>query len=570
MAWTIEGMELRPAAHAAAIEARLARWEAAGFGRRLWARDPTLWSAEALPELADRMGWLGLPEEMPAAVPELGRLGAELAAEGVRDLVVLGMGGSSLAPEVFQRTLGNRAGHPRLAVLDSTHPGAVRGLAAHLELPRTLFLVSSKSGTTTETLSFFRAFWHLAERAVPEAPGARFAAITDPGTPLAELARERGFRRTFEAPPEVGGRYSALSAFGLVPAAGIGADIAALLESARRMAAACGPAVPARGNAGLVLGAALGELALAGRDKLTFLAAPGLESFPDWIEQLVAESTGKQGRGIVPVVEEPPAPAAAYGGDRVFVGLVWEEREEAAEMGVGARVAQFAAAGHPTVILRLRAPVDLGAEMLRWEIAVAAAGAVLGINPFDQPDVQLAKELARKALGAAGRAPAAAPAAGEETVEAAAPGLARALAEWLAAARPGGYVGIHAYLAPRPAVTAALRRLQGALRDATGLAATMGYGPRFLHSTGQLHKGGPPGGLFLQLVDRPREELAVPEGGFGFGALLAAQAEGDRRALLQRGRRVLRVDLGAEALSGLEALADALAARQAGVEGEPE
>ncbi|HEX5760703.1 MAG TPA: hypothetical protein VF121_16060 [Thermoanaerobaculia bacterium] len=554
MRWTWEGMELRLGASAGAVEARLARWEEEGFGRRLWARDATLWSPQPLPELADRLGWLGLHETMAAELPELERFGAALAAEGVRDLVVLGMGGSSLAPEVFQRALGNAPGHPRLAVLDSTHPDAVQGLAARLDLARTLFLVSSKSGTTTETLSFFRAFWDLARRKLP-APGERFAAITDPGTPLAALAGERGFRQIFAAPPDVGGRYSALSVFGLAPAAGIGADTAGLLAAARRLAAACGPEVPAQRNSALALGAALGELALAGRDKLTFAAAPRLESFPDWIEQLVAESTGKQGRGIVPVAGEPPGSPAAYGSDRVFVALAGDGEDDFALQ----HVARLAEAGHPAVLFRLAAGAELGAEMLRWEIAVAAAGAVLGIHPFDQPDVQLAKDLARAALSSAREHPAArGGGAGGAEVAAAAPGLGRTLGEWLAGARPGGYLGLHAYLAPTAAVTAALRRLQGALRDATGLAATAGYGPRFLHSTGQLHKGGPAGGLFLQLVDRPRAELAVPEAGFGFGELLAAQAEGDRRALLQRGRGVLRVDLGGEPLAGLEALEGAL------------
>lgn len=558
MRWSFDGMELRLGEHGRAVEARLARWQEEDFARRLWARDPALWSPEPLPELADRLGWLALPETMAAELPELERFGAALAAEGVRDLVVLGMGGSSLAPEVFARVLGPRPGHPRLSVLDSTHPDAVQGLAARLDLARTLFLVSSKSGTTTETLSFFRAFWDLARRKLTS-PGERFAAITDPGTPLAELARERGFRRTFEAPADVGGRYSALSVFGLVPAAGIGAAVAGLLASARRLAADCGPAVPARDNPALVLGAALGELALAGRDKLTFAAAPGFDSIPDWIEQLVAESTGKGGKGIVPVVAEPPAAPAAYGGDRLFVALAGAGDDDFARQ----HVARLAEAGHPALLFRIAEGAELGAEMLRWEIAVAAAGAVLGINPFDQPDVQLAKDLARAAMAA----PAEREAAGDDAVSAGEtvspagkavsvtePGLDRALAGWLEGARPGGYLGLHAYLAPAPGATAALRRLQGALRDATGLAATAGYGPRFLHSTGQLHKGGPAGGRFLQLVDRPRAELAVPEAGYGFGELLAAQAEGDRRALLQRGRSVLRVDLGADPLAGLEAL----------------
>jgi transaldolase / glucose-6-phosphate isomerase len=559
MRWNFDGMELRLGEHGRAVEARLARWQEEDFARRLWARDPTLWSSEPLPELADRLGWLALPETMAAELPELERFGATLAAEEVRDVVVLGMGGSSLAPEVFARVLGPRPGHPRLSVLDSTHPDAVQGLAARLDLARTLFLVSSKSGTTTETLSFFRAFWDLARRKLP-APGERFAAITDPGTPLAELARERGFRRTFEAPPDVGGRYSALSVFGLVPAAGIGAGVAGLLAAARRLAAACGPAVPARENAALSLGAALGELALAGRDKLTFAAAPGLESFPDWIEQLVAESTGKDGKGIVPVVAEPPGAPAAYGGDRVFVALAGAGGDDFALR----HVTRLAEAGHPAILFQIAEGAELGAEMLRWEIAVAAAGAVLGINPFDQPDVQLAKDLARAAMAAPAEQEAASgkavPATGKavspagKAVSVTEPGLDRALAEWLEGAQPGGYLALHAYLAPAPAATAALRRLQGALRDATGLAATAGYGPRFLHSTGQLHKGGPAGGRFLQLVDRPRAELAVPEAGYGFGELLSAQAEGDRRALLQRGRSVLRVDLGADPLAGLAAL----------------
>ncbi len=311
--------------------------------------------------------------------------------------------------------------------------------------------------------------------------------------------------------------------------------------------------MPARDNAALALGAALGELALAGRDKLTFAAAPGLESFPDWIEQLVAESTGKEGKGIVPVVAEPPAAPAAYGADRVFVALAGAGDDFARQ-----HVERLAEAGHPAILFEIATGAELGAEMLRWEIAVAAAGAVLGINPFDQPDVQLAKDLARAAMASpAEREPAAGEAAvapDSKAVSVAEPGLDRALAAWLEGAQPGGYLALHAYLAPAPAATAALRRLQGALRDATGLAATAGYGPRFLHSTGQLHKGGPAGGRFLQLVDRPRAELAVPEAGYGFGELLAAQAEGDRRALLQRGRSVLRVDLGADPLAGLEAL----------------
>jgi transaldolase / glucose-6-phosphate isomerase len=550
----------------AAVEARLAAWQREDFGRRLWDRDHTLWSPVPVPELEDRLGWLYLPETETAAVAGFSQFGAAVRAEGLAHAVVLGMGGSSLAPEVFERTFkreGAGGGRLEVAVLDSTHPDAVAALAARIDPLRSLFLVSSKSGGTIETLSFFRAFWDRVKRAlaqggkddgpaVTEATGRHFAAITDPGSSLEALARERAFRAVFLAPPDVGGRYSAFTPFGLVPAALSGVDLAALLGRGREMAEACGLRVPAAENPGLRLGAALGELALAGRDKLTIWTSPALRSFPDWLEQLIAESTGKHGKGIVPVVGEEPGEPAVYGADRVFVALLLPGEKE-----VGARLDALEQAGHPVLRLQLRDELDLGREIFRWEVAVAAAGAVLGIHPFDQPDVQLAKELAGKAL-AAGEA-----AGGEKAVSAVDAGALRtALAGWLpdpADAARGDYFGLHAYLAPTAEVSAALSRLQTVLRDRTRLAATAGYGPRFLHSTGQLHKGGP-GGRFLQLVDSPQADLPIPETATSFGVLIRAQAAGDRAALAQRGKPVLAVDLGSDVAGGLARLEEAIRA----------
>ncbi len=540
---------------AAAVARRLERWRADGFSNRLWAKDPTLWAAPDTPEIVDRLGWLTLAADMRARLPELESFGATLAADEFRHALVLGMGGSSLAPEVFQETFGNRAGYPVLRVLDSTHPDAVVDLARRIDLARSVFLVSSKSGGTTETMSFFRYFWHRvgalgeAEKARLGETGNAFAAVTDPATSLEKLARERGFRWLFNAPADVGGRYSALTPFGLAPAAAIGADLAGLLDRAAALAAACGPDVPEVDNPALALGAALGELAAAGRNKVTFLTSPGLAAFPEWLEQLIAESTGKQGHGIVPVAGEAPGEPAAYGDDRFFVGLAISGEEEE----VRSRLVRLAAAGHPTASFVLGDRLDLSAEMYRWELAVAAAGAVLGIQPFDQPDVQLAKDLSSRAMKGELEL-----SGGGEEANADYPDLGDVLDRFLVGASAGNYLGIHAYLAPTPAATSVLRSVQARLRDRTRLATTFGYGPRFLHSTGQLHKGGPPICRFLQLIDRPADPVPVPETDYTFARLIRAQADGDRQALLGRGRPVLRIDLGGDAASGLDRLARAL------------
>ncbi len=526
---------------AAAVDRRLAAWEGAGFTRRLCAKDPTLWSAEPVPEIGDRLGWLTLPETMVDEAERYAEFAEKVRADGVQTVVLLGMGGSSLAPEVFQRTFGNAAGFPRLVVLDSTHPDAVRRVAASTDLSTALFVVASKSGTTIEPLSFLHYFWDHMDR-MTDAPGRHFAGITDPGTLLGDLARERGFRRLFEATPDVGGRYSALTAFGLVPAALIGVDVGRLLDRARTMAEATAFCVPDTLNPGLALGAALGEAARAGRDKATFLVSPSLAALPGWIEQLIAESTGKDDTGILPVADEPAAAPDLYGPDRFFVylGVAGEP-----DLEQHTHLAELEAAGHSVARIRLEDHYDLGYEMFHLEVATAAAGAALGIHPFNQPDVELAKQLARRAMtGEGAEAP-------DEVAAADAEALAKAVQAWMASARAGDYIALQAYLAPDEATTRALAGLRTALRARTRLATTVGFGPRFLHSTGQFHKGGPNTGLFLQLVDRPADDLEVPGTDYSFGELIEAQAVGDYQALRSRDRRVLRVQLGGDVAAGL-------------------
>ena len=551
----VPGIDLALGVHLGSVGRRLQGWQDEHFARRLWMRDTTLWSPEWVEEVIDRLGWLTLPEAMEPEIADLTRFADEVRGEGVRHAVVLGMGGSSLAPEVFDRVFGNPPGYPELTVLDSTHPDAVRALADRLDPAKSIFVVSSKSGTTTEPLSFFRTFWERVAGAVRD-PGKHFVAVTDPGTPLASLAREHDFRRIFLANPDVGGRYSAFTHFGLVPAALIGVDLGELLDRGWAMAEACAGDRPELTNSALALGAALAEMARpegGRRDKLTLITSPALDAFPDWLEQLVAESLGKAGRGIVPVVAEPLGPPESYGDDRLFVGLLLDgDTDTGAEAGLDA----LERAGQPVVRLRLADRYDLGGEIFRWELAVAAAGALLHVHPFDQPDVQLAKELAREAMrsgGGNGAAPAPLEFDGDGALQ-------LAIDDWLAGAEAGAYLSLQAYLAPTAATADALATLQLELRDRTRLATTVGFGPRFLHSTGQLHKGGPDGGRFLQLLDRPAADLAVPGTDYTYARLIRAQADGDAAALVRRGRKILRIDLGGDAPGGLRRLVEAFAA----------
>lgn len=501
------------------VALRLAELEQADVPKRIWGRDATVWKDDPrTPEISDRLGWLGVGEMMAQQVKALTAFGEEVRKEFDR-IVLCGMGGSSLAPEVLWRTFGRRPGYPTLLVLDSTDPRAVAA-AADGEDARTLFLISSKSGTTPETDCLLRYFW---ERTGGR--GAQFVAITDPETPLAALARERGFRRLFLNPKDIGGRYSALSYFGLVPAALVGIDVGLLLHRAHRVAEACAAWVPARQNPATWLGAILAEAALAGRNKATFVLSPGIGSFGLWVEQLIAESTGKEGTGIVPVVDEPLGPPEVYGQDRVFLALALEREADGKST---APLAALTAAGHPVVRLALADPYDLGQEFFRWEFATAVAGAILRINAFDQPNVAESKQNTKQVL-AGGQGPAAAASAAD-------------VAAFLAAIRPGDYLALMAYLPPTPQNDRRLAAVRVRLRDRLRVATTLGYGPRFLHSTGQLHKGGPPVGHFVQITEPVEHDVAIPGLPYTFGQLEAAQAEGDLRALRGRSRPALRID----------------------------
>jgi glucose-6-phosphate isomerase len=544
-----------------AISARLARWSSERVAERLWARDGSLWASTGKrpEEVAAWLGWLDLPVRMQARVPELERIAREVRDDGYSRAAVLGMGGSSLAPELFSRVFGDVLGASRseagmeLRILDSTHPDAVRGFREWAESAKTIFCVSSKSGSTTEPNAF-----HAAMSA--HAPALDFIAITDPGTVLADVARSQGFRAIVEGPPDVGGRYSALSVFGLLPAALHGLDLDGLLSRASEMAEAC--RAPAEDNPGLQLGAAIGEAALAGRDKLTILASPRLASLGDWIEQLVAESTGKAGRGIVPVVGEPIGDADSYGADRQFVLISLAGDADSRLPGLAADLARL---GHPVEEIVLEDPLEVGAAFVRWEVATAAAGIVLEIDPFDQPNVQEAKDATRQLLDAFrrdGSLPQPAPLVAEPGLAAygdpstlgdepvSVDGAVRALVD---TARAGDYFALLAYLPADPATVEQLQRVRLLIRDRAGLAATLGIGPRFLHSTGQLHKGGPDTGIFLQLTGEPRRDLQIPGWPERFGTLIAAQAAGDLAALERRGRRVLRLHL-ADPQAGLTRL----------------
>lgn len=506
---------------------------------RIWARDHTVWRPEPQ-EIANRLGWLSVPVFSEQQVPTLLALADHTRRRAIRDVVLLGMGGSSLAPEVLRRVFGYRRGWPRLHVLDSTVPGWVERVAGSIDPPRTLFIVSSKSGGTVEVIAFFRYFFDLAQHAVGAHAGEHFLAITDPGTSLERLARQHGFGRVLLNPPDIGGRFSALSLFGLVPGTLCGIDPRALLAPVTPMASACAPATPAAQNPGAVLGAWLAASHRCGRDKVTLLTSPRLAPFGLWAEQLLAESTGKEGQGLLPVSLEPEAPVACYGPDRLFVGL---RLHGDCNCGLDERCTALQQEGHPVLRLEVRDVKSLGAEFYRWEFATAVAGALIGIQPFDQPNVQESKDLTGTLLrqaAADGRPP-----------ELAAHGDLQSL---LALARPGDYFAITAYLVDAPEIDLALQALRLALLERFHLATTLGYGPRYLHSTGQYHKGGPATGLYVQLTAEWPRDLPVPDEGYSFATLAAAQAEGDLRALAQRGRRVIRIPLGRDPADHLERL----------------
>ena len=494
-----------PAALEQAVAGRLRRAADDDVVHRIWHRDGTLWAPEGTPEVTTRLGWLDIAEKMLDCVDDLEGLADEVRAAGYTDVVLCGMGGSSLAPEVFRRSWPDQ--RMTLHVLDSTHPEIVQATVDAIDLEKALFVISSKSGGTIETLSQFKCFHAL------QTDGAHYVAVTDPGSGLADLGRAHGFRRVFENDPDIGGRYSALSYFGLVPAALIGVDIRAVLETAQLAAANC---QRKEDNSGLWLGIALGELARNGRDKLTFVVDEPLSSFGLWVEQLVAESTGKQGRGILPIADEPLVDPSAYGLDRVFLHIALGDE------GNATKVAALRLAGHPTITVRAEGPDDLGRIFFHSEFATAVAGWVLGINPFDQPNVQEAKDNTAKAL-----------AEGSQDLE---PGT---LDELLDGLEPPHYVAILAFLPYSEETDAAVARYRERLITEHGVATTFGYGPRYLHSTGQFHKGGPPTGRFIEIVDGVGgdgiPDLPIPGEPYGFKRLIRAQADGDLQTLRAHG-----------------------------------
>jgi transaldolase / glucose-6-phosphate isomerase len=482
---------------------------------------------------------------MKASLPDLMRFVAQ-AADGADRVVVLGMGGSSLAPLVFGRSFGRRAGYPELQVLDSTEPSSVLAVAEAGNLERALFVVSSKSGSTLEPNIFFDYFYDRVEKSLGARAGERFIVVTDPGSALEKEASRRRVRRIFPGDPKIGGRYSALSNFGLVPAALAGADVAEMLRRAASLAELCRREGPE--NPGLSLGAAIGAAAIAGRDKVTFFVGHPISRFGMWTEQLIAESTGKEGKGILPVQGEPPGPPDVYGKDRFFVGIGRRASRE-----VSQAIEPLVEAGHPAATFEVEDARDLGAEMFRWEFATAVAGKLLGINPFDQPNVQEAKDRTNEIL--AGKSPS------QSTVDSRqSTGIdVEALRGLFDTMRAGDYFAITAYLHETPETEEGLERIRLMVRDDLKVATTVGFGPRFLHSTGQLHKGGPDTGVFLQVTADSAASVPIPGKPWGFGEVVAAQAAGDLEALRSRGRRALRVHLSQDLLRGLEDLQAAAA-----------
>ena len=568
MTETTDAAADQPGVPAALVErARSERW-----AERLMARDPSLWSSdpEVQETIAQRLGWLDAPNHFEEQIGTLEAFGEAIRETGFRTAIVAGMGGSSLAPEVLKKTFGDGGDWVELRVLDSTDPAAVAAAVDDIYPLETLFIVASKSGTTAEPLAFQADAWARirtaldARHAHQETPGDFMVAITDPNPSLEAIPHHDELREVFINPPDVGGRYSALTYVGLVPASLIGVDLDPLLGSARLMLDRCHAKDP-QANPGVHLGLTLGAYAIAGRDKLTFVADPEIASFGSWAEQLIAESTGKHGVGIVPVDLEPLGPAAAYGPDRIFVRLTLTDSAGPAPASDGtyadALLAALEAAGHPVIRIAIDDPIDIAGEFVRWEVATAIAGIVLGIDPFDQPNVEEAKSGTRAVLEAIEHGHEIEPGvAGPAPLQADDPGLAAALRVQLASLKPNGYAALQAYVAPSADRDAALARIRAVLRDRTGRATTAGYGPRFLHSTGQLHKGGAPIGWFLQLtadhpVDRP-----IPGKPYTFGQLIDAQAAGDLSVLRAHDLPVVRIHLGPDPDAGLAALERALSA----------
>ncbi len=559
---TASPISVRPGLLAEAIADTLAQWTSEGRVARLWSKDASLWTSSGEEKW---LGWLDIIEAQRGELGARRALAEAIARDGITDVLLLGMGGSSLGPEVVALVIGGAPGAPRLHVLDSTDPAQVRRIDEAVDLRTTLVVVASKSGSTLEPNAFLAYFFDRLQQDVgPERAGQHVVAITDPGSQMQRVAERDGFRAIVFGEPTVGGRFSVLSAFGTVPAALTGVDVGRLLDEAAQMADAC-RIDDAAANPGVALGVVIGEAARAGRDKLTIVASPGIAPLGAWLEQLVAESTGKNGTAVIPVDLEPEGVASSYGHDRLFVYLrLASAPDEAHDEFVEA----LNRAGHPVVRIDVRDPYALGQEFFRWEIATAVAGAVLGINPFDQPDVEASKIKTRALTDAFeqdGALPAEAPVvldadlaifADEGNVRAlgAVATPDEAIAAHLRRVGGGDYVALLAYVDMHPDHVAALQEIRAVIRAQSGAATCLGFGPRFLHSTGQAYKGGPDSGVFLQITCDDANDLQVPGRAFTFGIVKAAQARGDLGVLEERGRRALRVHLGPDVAAGLSAL----------------
>jgi glucose-6-phosphate isomerase len=509
------------------VETKLAELEKKNIVARIWQKDHTVWKQDPA-EITNRLGWLTVTDFMQEQVSALESFADDVQKAGFRYVVLLGMGGSSLSSEVLRQTFSTTQGFPELHVLDSTIPACVQAITDRIYPASTLFIVSSKSGTTIEVVSLFQYFRNLIESTVEkQGVGQNFITITDAGTSLARTAEEERFRHIFLNPTDIGGRYSVLSYFGLVPAALTGINIGALLDSAQRMKKTCAPDIPIQQNPGAWLGTLMGILALQGRDKLTLVTSPGISSFGLWVEQLIAESTGKEGKGIIPVVGEPLMESADYGTDRLFVYLRLQNDDN---LAIDTAVEPIKASGQPVVILEMQDWYDLGTEFYRWEFATAVAGAILGINPFEQPDVQAAKQATQDMLDkfiTSGSLP---------QVE-----TASSPTDLLTGVKSGNYLAVLAYIQQTQEADRLLSEFRKQVVKKYRLATTLGYGPRYLHSTGQLHKGGPNTGRFLFITADHEKDVPIPGRPYNFGVLADAQALGDLQALQSLGRSVARI-----------------------------
>jgi transaldolase/glucose-6-phosphate isomerase len=556
-----------PAPLAAAVKSAAGEWQAGGKMKRLWQRDATLWTGS---DEASWLGWLDIVEEQIAQHDQLLQVAKDTRVAAFQYVLLLGMGGSSLCPEVLERTFGRTPAFPKLYVLDSTDPAQVKTFEHLIDFSKTLFIVSSKSGSTLEPNIFKQYFFERTKQLVGALKaGSHFIAITDPGSKMQQVAEADHFRHIFFGRPSIGGRYSALSNFGMVPAAVIGIDTRKFLAHAAEMVQACGPDATVENNPGAQLGIILGTAANAGRDKVTIITSPGISDLGAWLEQLLAESTGKIGKGIIPVDREELAAPEIYGNDRVFA---YVRLESAADAAQDAKVAALENAGHPVIRIVMSDVYELGAEFFRWEIATAVAGAIIGINAFNQPDVEASKIATRNLTTEYeknGSLPAEQPILEDGGIKlftdainatelANAAGGNKSLAGYLKAhlgrIKTGDYFAVLGYIQMNAEHETALQAIRHAVRDKKHVATCLGFGPRFLHSTGQAYKGGPNSGVFLQITCDDSVELPVPGQKYTFGVVKAAQARGDFQVLADRGRRALRVHLGRDVKAGLAAL----------------